>query len=392
MVGRPAGQLEQLLELLARERLRRERLVGAAGADRGLDVHRASVAEPGALPGSAPAEPPGDAERRQRRAQPDPNRRQRRGGIVAIVGQRDRCHREASAGVRGGLGVGLACGRRCRSGTGGLGLRSRGCRRPLLRSRFGGRRAKAFAGSRTLLTGAIGGVTGRRRLASDGGDREGLPGDGDERLPGDPDRGLVAGARVAEVPVCVPGARSGSRGRWRRPRGSTRAPAPAAIIPCSAQAVDWELIAPDPPTGSPPPQLRPAQVAQPAAQDPVSAHRLQHRAGRVGVARRPRGRPPSRRRRSAPSAARRAIRAGRPGSRRRAGQGSPKAVVVGPALEGAVAAHAAPQLGQQVAPGEVPRLDPGADQGEDRPGQVAGAADLSGVAGAGSRPAWRLRA
>ena len=39
VVGRPARQLEQLVQLLARQRLGPERLVGAAGPDRGLDVH-----------------------------------------------------------------------------------------------------------------------------------------------------------------------------------------------------------------------------------------------------------------------------------------------------------------------------------------------------------------
>ncbi len=39
VVRRPARQLEQLLELLARQRLGREDLVGATGANRRLDVH-----------------------------------------------------------------------------------------------------------------------------------------------------------------------------------------------------------------------------------------------------------------------------------------------------------------------------------------------------------------
>ena len=44
VVRRPAGQLEQLLELLPGERLGREGLVGAAGPDRGLDVHVENIA------------------------------------------------------------------------------------------------------------------------------------------------------------------------------------------------------------------------------------------------------------------------------------------------------------------------------------------------------------
>jgi hypothetical protein len=39
VVGRPAGEVEQLIEGLALDRLRAIRLVGAARADRGLDVH-----------------------------------------------------------------------------------------------------------------------------------------------------------------------------------------------------------------------------------------------------------------------------------------------------------------------------------------------------------------
>ena len=73
VVRRPAGQLEQLLELLARQRLRREGLVGAAGADRRLDVHRSRVSA-GVRGGSeavAPAHP--DARGRPR---PAPKRRQ----------------------------------------------------------------------------------------------------------------------------------------------------------------------------------------------------------------------------------------------------------------------------------------------------------------------------
>src|SRR5260221_3618929 len=44
VVGRPARQLEQLLQLLARQRLRSEGLVGATGAYRRLDVHTHSFA------------------------------------------------------------------------------------------------------------------------------------------------------------------------------------------------------------------------------------------------------------------------------------------------------------------------------------------------------------
>ena len=47
VVGGPAGQLQELLELGARHRLRAEGLVGATGAYRRLNVHRPSVSGPG---------------------------------------------------------------------------------------------------------------------------------------------------------------------------------------------------------------------------------------------------------------------------------------------------------------------------------------------------------
>ncbi len=53
-----------------------------------------------------------------------------------------------------------------------------------------------------------------------------------------------------------------------------------------------------------------------------------------------------------------------------------KAVVGGPAFEGAVAAPALGQFGDQVAPGEGAGVDARPLQGEDRAGEVAGAADF----------------
>ncbi len=69
VVRRPAGQLEQLEDLLARERLRPEGLVGAARPDRGLDVHqrehsrRSRAAMPGEPKHGAPAGQPRSVDR-----------------------------------------------------------------------------------------------------------------------------------------------------------------------------------------------------------------------------------------------------------------------------------------------------------------------------------------
>src|SRR3954452_19398233 len=90
VVRRPARQLEHFIELLARQRLRREGLVGAAGPDRGLDVHGyimpicvrvppisppdSTIGGGWCLPAAAPAEEYGAAAGEQRGPGADPDR------------------------------------------------------------------------------------------------------------------------------------------------------------------------------------------------------------------------------------------------------------------------------------------------------------------------------
>ncbi len=75
VVRRPARQLEQLLELLAVERLGPEGLVGAAGADRRLDIH--PLTESRSSPAEAPTEEQHAAEGEGAGADADPDRGQR---------------------------------------------------------------------------------------------------------------------------------------------------------------------------------------------------------------------------------------------------------------------------------------------------------------------------
>jgi hypothetical protein len=83
VIGRPAGQLEQIVDLLAGNRLRLEGLVGATGADRGLDVDAGTVSAPPrrrslACLREASRGKPATAKHDDRGREADPDRHQRR--------------------------------------------------------------------------------------------------------------------------------------------------------------------------------------------------------------------------------------------------------------------------------------------------------------------------
>ena len=206
-------------------------------------------------------------------------------------------------------------------------------------------------------------------------DRQRIAGGGDQHLAGDPNRRLVARGRVAVVAVAgLPGGEvvEGAAGR----RSATLAgSAPTAIIPCTAQAVDCELTAARAAEGEAAVgALVLAQVGEAALgrlrarASPASPSRSRRRCS-AGPARRP-----SRRRRSERRRSQESVLSRPPLRRRRAGRSTLNEVVPGQPSKEPLSARRFAQLLDQVAAGEGARVDAGALEGDDRAGEVAGAA------------------
>ena len=209
MVGRPAREVEQLVDRLARDRLAPVGLVRAPGADRFLDLHRpangirpriaAGPPAPG-QPASIPEE--SGAERRGQRDEPADHIR---GGRV-LVGGRDsgggRLDR-ARVGKRGGGRAARLGGPLGRLGSGALAL---GARRPTL------------AGVGPGAAAALAGGAAARRIAG----RAALPG---SRC-GARAAGLASAAGAAGVAVVAASRRPRDDGERER-TALDREPAPA---------------------------------------------------------------------------------------------------------------------------------------------------------------------
>ena len=161
---------------------------------------------------------------------------------------------------------------------------------------------------------------------------------------------------------------------------------PAATRPCTAHAVDWVFEEAPPVSDQPPVPCWDERSHLTAGLDLTLAagrggERLHHRSGAVGLAVRAGDRAPAAVLVLDPCAATCAdlpsfelVDLGRPqGEDRVGGQ-------VDLLLVGAVAVLAVAELADEVAAAEVARLDAGADEGDDRPLEVAGRGDRGDVA------------